>query len=241
MAGFIGKESIGAASERSHLHTLDIVVLHGCPFHGFQYPVYVSPLRKNVRVVCFDVCVAYYIVCKYIDTHACRHVRQFVLYQRVGVVGAACQQDGKAVFFAAVLQYLSVVGCHVVAEILLRGYGFPECLFAGRGVYAELFQVGFTLFKQQVFVFKCNGGRIDGDAAALYAFYHLCISRNDGAVVAVLSAVHVFEYYGRHEYPFRFPVYQVLDVAVYQLGGETDVVRHYQTGFSFVSGVCRGR
>ena len=176
IAGLVCQESVGTATERGHLHTLDTVVLHRSPFYRFQDSVDISPLRKNVSIIHFDVFTAHNVIGQDVYAHACRQIRQFMLYQRVCMVGASDQQNGKAVIVAAVLQHVAVIFGHCRIELLQCIHRFTESLPANRITDAKLFQVGLALLEQQMPVFKCDGGRINGSPLVLHALDYFRIS-----------------------------------------------------------------
>ena len=68
----------------------------------------------------------------------------------------------------------------------------------------------------------------------MYAFYDFGVSGHYRAVVAVLLLVLPFVNYEGHEYAVDAAVDEVLYVAVYELGRETDVVRHNHARAVFV-------
>ena len=147
VTGLVCQECVGTATERGHLHTLDAVVLHRSPFYRFQDSVYISPLRKNVSVIYLDVFTTHNVIGQDVYTHACRQIRQFMLYQRICMIGASDQQNGKAVIVAAVLQHAAVIFGHCRIELLQCIHRFAEGLFASGNVNAECFQVGLALFE----------------------------------------------------------------------------------------------
>ena len=129
-----------------------------------------------------------------------------------------------------ILRYFSLVVflCIVCLADGLADYGCG---------YAQAGQVFFALSPERRLVLERDSRRVDRNSSCLHAPYHLRVAGNDRAVVAVLHpGIFLFIYDKRHEYPVHAPPLQVVDVAVYQLGGEADVIRHDLTRALFV--VC---
>ena len=87
-----------------------VVGLLGTPLARLDDAVHVGPLahkigfsRARLHVTAHDV------VGDNIDTECGNHLRQFVLDERVGVIGTAGQEDGEAMLATALLQYLHIL------------------------------------------------------------------------------------------------------------------------------------
>ena len=92
VADFVEQERVGAAAEGGHLHEVNIVTLSGHPFGGLQDAVHVGPLFDEVGVVGIDSVISPHdVVGDDIHPQVGNHLGEFVLYERVGVVGAPGQ------------------------------------------------------------------------------------------------------------------------------------------------------
>ncbi len=98
----IQQESIRTASERGHLHKVNMLPLLCNPLGGLEDPVNIRPLRNDVGVLYVDDFILSNNVFRdhgnpvFMD-----HIRYLMLDERIGMIRPAGQQDGQLIFTAS--------------------------------------------------------------------------------------------------------------------------------------------
>ena len=228
IAHLVRKQCIGSATERGHLHELHIAALTHTPLRRTQDTVRVGPLRDEVRVADFDLFVTYDVVRNDIHTHRGDHIREFVLYERIGMVWTS-------------RKYYCQTSCRTARshDILIRRLHPPckrsvfiqrktESLDGSFAVYAQRTQIIYALAAQQLLREERYRRSVERYGELLDAAHDIRISRHDRAVVAVdgLAVLRTLVYDIRHEYAVDTLRCECSYMAVHQLGREADVVRH---------------
>ena len=164
-----------------------------------------------------------------------------MLYERVGMVGAAGKQDDGAAQFQCLGIDAAVYLHHFVLIVLLCLDGLGKGTAYATLVYSELQQIAATLAVECLLVLKGEHRCIDGHIGGLHALDHLRVARHHGAVVAVLLTLRALIHHEGHEHAVDAPVYQFLHMCMGQLGREADVVGHDLPCHSLVAPIVGGR
>ena len=168
------------------------------------------------------------------------HFRQFVLHERVGVVRPTRQKDEQASVLFTGLAHFVVGLFHGLLKLLLCLQGCCKGLLAALAVNAQRPEIGRHLLFQGFKVFERYHRGINGCIRAHAAANHVGIARHDGTIKTVLPAFGRFKHDVRHEYAVDLLLLQIEDVAVEQLGRETDIVGHHRFYASLITAIDRG-
>ena len=243
VANLIDKEGIGTAAERSELHEMHIVALLGTPLGSLQNACGIGPLGNVMHVVEVDILVANIVVGDDVDAHARNQVGHLVLDERVAVIGSAYKHNDQTMIVASFAKnILAEVGQTLFEEILRI-----DCLIDGivdlfASFHTKVFQQLLALLAQQLFVLERDGRRDEFGHGTLHRLDDLAVTTDDGTIETVLTAIGPFIDDERQEDTLDATLHQVTNLAMHQLGRETDVVAHHHAGVTFVLAIVgRGR
>ena len=185
IARFVEQEGVGPAAERRGLYEM-YILLRRRPVCRPQDAVDIAPLRDQVRIgdarrtVAADDVFGYHR-----SPHVGYHVRNLVLDERVGVVGASGEQNGDAAGGTAFGQRIAVEGRDTLFVLLLCSEGGPYRPPYRRALHAQSREVFAADGPQFLCVAERHHGRVyrylrhDGVA------HHLRIAGHHRAVVTV--------------------------------------------------------
>ena len=98
-----------------------------------------------------------------------------------------------------------------------------------------------ALLAKQLFVFERDGWRDKLGHRPLHRLDNLTVTTDNRAIETVLTAIGTFIDDERKEDTLDATLHQVTNVAVHQLGGETDVVTHHHAGVTLVLAIVGRR
>ena len=179
------------------------------------------------------------IVSQDIDAHPRQHVSHPMLNQGVSVIGTPCQQDGQSPGFPR-LRKDALIEAHclrLVGTLCAQGF-FKASGDDGRG-YAQACEILLALLLKQFLALESDGGGINRDGISLHPLHHFRIAGDNGTIVTVVSVPLLLEDHERHEDTVHLLFLQIMDVAVHQLGRETNVVGHHHAGIALIRLVIR--
>jgi len=226
---FIHQKSIRSTSERSHLYKLNILSLCRTPFRSLQDTVRIRPLSNKMRIIRRYIHLTHQIIRYHIHSHIRKHIRDFVLYQRIGMIRTSGKHDSQSLSLSSLLQYVFVIIDQCINKRVLFAFRFLECLLNRPIVHAQTAQIFTALFKQQIPVFESYCRGINRYTFGLHTFDNLRITCHNRTIITVLFHPFSFENNKRHKNPVDLLFYQVLNMTMYQLSRKADIVRHHHT------------
>ena len=128
----VREESIGAATEGSEFHELDVRPLLGAPFGRPENPVGEGPLGEEVHIIQKDVFVPDQVIRDDIGLQRSNHVAYLMLDERVGVIRPSGQHDDKVPFLTVCKDAAADAGHPEFTDILLTKRlteSFPDGFF----------------------------------------------------------------------------------------------------------------
>ena len=166
-----------------------------------------------------------------------------MLDERVAVIGTAHKHDDQTMVVASFAQHiLAEVGQSLLEEILRIDGLIDSIVDLFAPFHAKVFQQLLALLAQQLFILERDGRRDELGHGTLHRLDDLAVTTDDGTIETVLTAIGPFIDDERQEDTLDATLHQVANVAMHQLGRETDVVAHHHACVTLVLAIVgRGR
>ena len=195
-----------------------------------------------MHVVEVDVLVAHIIVGDDIDAHARNQVGHLVLDERVAMIGTAHEHDDETMVVARFTKHILAEVGQPLLEHVLRINGLVDGLIDRLAtLHAKALQQFAALLAQQLLILERDGRGNEFGHGALHRLDHLTVPADDGTVETVLATIGTLVDDKGQEDPLHAALHEVADMAVHQLGGETDVVAHHHACVTLVLAIVGGR
>ena len=240
VAHFVGQQSVRAAAERGQFDELHVPILPARPCGSPENAVGVGPLRHIMSVGGRNIFAAHDIVRNDVDAHPRDHLRDFMLDERIGMVGPAGYEKRQPARIAAAAQNPAVKLPKLPSKSALFVERPPESRPDLPARYAQRNEIVGALAVESLFVTERNGRRVERDRKIVDAPHDIRIPGHERTTVTVdLFAVRLFIYDIRHQNAVYALFGEVADMGMDEFGRKTDVVGHHAAHVMFVGSHIR--